>query len=137
MGKLEHKLIETHFQLLSSIKNEIRFDTTVSSLTFVQMNALMRLKEENRPCVSEFAKYFRVAIPTATVLLDKLAGLQLIAKKEDSHDRRVTRIQLTQKGERLLKEGMKGRERILTQYFARLSAKDKKDFLRIMRKIVQ
>ncbi len=134
---LDRELIHAHLQLFRSLKSEMKPMGGITNLTLVQLNALIFLKEHEDAHVSDLSDYFGIAIPTATVLIDRLTSLKLVRREQDEEDRRVTKVLLTKKGSKLLEKAIRQREEILQRVFARLSTKDKNDFIRIMRNITQ
>ncbi|OGK18605.1 hypothetical protein A3G67_02030 [Candidatus Roizmanbacteria bacterium RIFCSPLOWO2_12_FULL_40_12] len=134
---LDQELMRAHLDLFRAMKHEMKPSSSITNLTLVQLNALIFLGDRRDAHVSDVANYFGIAIPTATVLLDRLTSLGLVQRVPDKTDRRVIGVVLTKKGEKLLSKAMKERENMFKKVFAKLSTKDKNDFLRIMRHIAQ
>lgn len=134
---LDKQLMHAHLKLLQFVRSEMKPGTNIKNLTLVQLNALIFLKEHDSAQISEISNYFDIAIPTATVLVDRLSSIKLVRREPDMEDRRVTRVSLTNKGEILLQKAMREREKILKKMLSRLTMKDKEDFLRIIKNITQ
>lgn len=132
---LDQELMRAHLDLFRAMKHEMKPSSSITNLTLVQLNALIFLGDNKDAHVSDVASYFGIAIPTATVLLDRLTSLGLVQRVPDKTDRRVIGVVLTKKGSKLLSRAMKERESMFKKVFARLSTKDKNDFLRIMKHI--
>lgn len=134
---IDKQLVQAHLELLRSVKQEMRPTSGIVNLTLVQLNVLIFLHENKRALVSDIAGYFGIAIPSGTVLVDRLVALKLVERRPDVEDRRKIRISLTQRGKKLLVEAMKEREFMAKRLFSRLTLKDKSDFLRIIKHIIQ
>ena len=52
--------------------------------------------------MSEIASYLGVAMSTATSMIDRLVGKQLVERRDDLADRRVVSCQLTSQGQAVL-----------------------------------
>ncbi|MGI6361841.1 MAG: MarR family winged helix-turn-helix transcriptional regulator [Bacillota bacterium] len=64
-----------------------------------QVHLLLMLSQQNGASQKDLASSAHVSAPTVTVMLDNLKKKNLITKKKDSTDRRITRIYLTPKGQ--------------------------------------
>lgn len=133
---IDKELVQAHLELLRSIKHEMKPTSGIVNLTLVQLNALIFLHENKNALASDIAGYFDVAVPSVTVLVDRLSAIKLVERRPDREDRRKTQIALTQKGVKLMTEAMREREFMVKRLFSRLTLKDKNDFLRIIKHIV-
>ncbi len=77
-----------------------------SGLSMTQCKALLELGgigEETEPRqVSELAETFGVSVPSMSRAVDALVGEDLATRVEDPNDRRVRRIAITERGEKLV-----------------------------------
>lgn len=133
---IDKKLLEVHFHLSRFIKSKIESSSKMINLTLMQVRTLFFLREKPNSTVSDVAAFFHTTIPTATVLLDKLAEMKLVTRTNDQIDRRVVRIHLTPNGQGLLNKAAKERMTIFNKIISKLTLKDKKNLLRIMENII-
>lgn len=135
MANLDDQLIKTQFMFMRAIKNEFDEKSTITSLTMVQLLALVYLKEKQSPQLGEFARSFHITKPSATSLVDKLVQLKLARREEDKEDRRIIRVRLTSQGELTLRKAMEERTAVMKKFLTKLSEKDKEDLLRVFKRM--
>ena len=77
-----------------------------SGLTFVQTKGLISLAttERDHLSVKSLAEQLNISLPSASRAVDGLVKSKLATRDEDPDDRRVRRVALTAKGERLAQE---------------------------------
>ena len=63
------------------------------------------LESENGLMVSDISKFLKIARPTVTQLVNSLQRKGFLDKCADEHDKRVVRINLSEKGKNLAKQG--------------------------------
>lgn len=93
-------LFKTHTNLIRHVKKSLE-DTQLSVNEFTCMEALL-----NKGSLSAQALIDLVLIPNSsmTYVLDTLSKKELILREKDPADRRVQRISLTDKGEKVISE---------------------------------
>ena len=67
--------------------------------TMAQLKALFALQHSGEIPVGGLAERVRVGLPAASIMVEKLVQLGLVARREDPQDRRRTLIALTPEGE--------------------------------------
>ena len=106
-------------------------------VTASQMVTLIRIYEKVTTRVGVLSKEMRVSAPTITGVIDRLVRNGYLRRTHDREDRRVVNVELTEKGratvEHILSEINKRWYRILMQ----LSEKEREDYLRILKRIVE
>jgi DNA-binding MarR family transcriptional regulator len=80
-----------------------------SGLSMSQWGALFRLHHRGSCAVSDLGDHLGVTISAASQLLERLVQQNLILRSEDPGDRRVKLVVLTDKGRRVLEEGVHAR----------------------------
>ena len=80
-----------------------------TGLSFSQLNVLMRLYHGGKSGVSEIGEQMGVTSAAASQAIERLVLMGLIERTEDPQDRRVKRLELTQKGCALMKKGIEAR----------------------------
>lgn len=67
-------------------------------LTMRQLHVLLTIAHADGMTVHQLSEMFDISTPTASGLVDRLADKELVAKVPDRTDRRVRRLELTDKG---------------------------------------
>lgn len=67
-------------------------------LTMRQLHVLLTIANVDGVTVHELSERFDISTPTASGLVDRLADKSLIIKVADESDRRIRRLEMTQKG---------------------------------------
>jgi len=106
-------------------------------VSILQLQALVFLHMKKNAQMSEIANHFKIELPSATSLINKLVEMNLVTRKADKEDRRLVRISLTKQGETLLSEGLRARAKHMEHILSFLSQADKKELLRIIQKLIQ
>lgn len=103
-------------------------------LTMTQIHALHHIYESPQP-MKDLAVEMHVSLPTLSSLVDKLVEMGLVARTKSKTDGRVILVTMTKKGERLWKQSMDAKKERMQHILKHLSAKDKKDLLRILTRL--
>ena len=132
-----NQLIETLFNLSRMMKDSMCFSTDFTNLSLNQIQALIFIKKNERVQMREIAQQFKIEMPSATSLINKLSILKLVERKSDKSDRRLVTIVLTQKGRTLLEKAMDERGKSIRKNLSFLSPEDRNDLLRISKTLVK
>ena len=100
---IRHLHIFTHITRHNLEKKFVK-EVSEDSVSFVQMNLMRILLQNPGQTVGNIAKFMNVSYPAATKTIDKLVKLGFLKRKEDTHDRRIAHLFLTQSGERAVKK---------------------------------
>lgn len=130
------EIIQTFFKLHKVFRNGATFQSKFAHLSPAQIHTLFFLEEKKIP-VSEIAKCFSIAIPTATELLDRLVAMRLVTRGHSKEDRRIVNVSLTDSGKALIKKAKKQRHEKINVILSKLSLEDKKQLLRILQKVTE
>jgi DNA-binding MarR family transcriptional regulator len=88
-------------------------------ITMSQLKVLIILARTGGTSAHELAEQTGTSPATLTGIVDRLVGQSLISRREDSHDRRVRRLELTAAGaelvERLIATGEELQQQLLRQ----------------------
>jgi DNA-binding MarR family transcriptional regulator len=120
------------FQLARRMKEEMSFANNLMQLSALQIQTLIFLDQHKNGTMSEIAKYFRIELPSATSLINKLYNKKLVDRCADPTDRRIVRMSLTTTGKSLLEEAMNQRKDKLKKILAYLSKQEKADLFTIL-----
>jgi len=80
-----------------------------SGLSMSQIGALLHIHHEGMCGVTELGNHLDVTSAAASQMLERLVQQGLILRTEDPEDRRVKQIVLTNKGNRILEDGIRAR----------------------------
>ena len=87
--------------------------------------------------LSELGKYLDVTKGNITGLVDRMERDGLAKRKDDPRDRRVIRATITPKGRKTLRDIEPVRNELWQRLFGGFSAKDKKEFLAHMQRLLE
>ena len=94
-------------------------------LSMSQMAAMQMLHRHGECGVSNIADYLEITPAASSQLLNKLVDEGWIERQEDKLDRRVKKIALTPKGERIVQESIQARHYWFDPLIASLSPEEK------------
>lgn len=106
-------------------------------ITFSQMETLMFIGPSGSKTMDSIADYLKITPPSATSLIEKMEKKGLVIRMRNRKDRRVVSIRLSSKTKKEIGVLWKEREKVLNQIVSKLSAQDKKHFIRIMRILIE
>ncbi len=132
---INDQLAEIIFSFSRVMKEEMTFDSETSQLTVLQLQALILIKKKKILSMSDIADQFKISLPTATVLSDKLVKTKLVKRARSKSDRRIVNVLLTEKGEVVLTKAIRQRHQKINKMLSYLSLKDKRQILRIMKNL--
>lgn len=91
-------LFNTMMQLgkLMSVRTKESYEEQAA--TSLQFYALGYLHENNNATITEIAAHLKLSKSSATQLIERLTTATVIERKADVHDKRITRLALTDKG---------------------------------------
>jgi DNA-binding MarR family transcriptional regulator len=92
------------FRLLRRKLIKTALDDTDADIGRIHFEILHVLKEDGTLHVAEIGQRLQIAKAQMTHLIDKLVGLDLVARQMDTTDRRTLNIALTAKGKAMLAE---------------------------------
>jgi DNA-binding MarR family transcriptional regulator len=91
-------------------------------LTMPQVKTLICVARNNGATSGQIARGLGVGLSTITGIVDRLAEQDLVTRREDPYDRRITRVVATSRGLLLVDELVRYRNEILTRILSRLDA---------------
>lgn len=95
--------IEENFRKVTvKIKQKGREILEDFNITPPQFNVLLHLIEEGDLTIGELSSRMYLACSTVTDLIDRMEKAELVVRKKDQKDRRVVRVHVLEKGNRLL-----------------------------------
>jgi DNA-binding MarR family transcriptional regulator len=91
-------------------------------LTMPQLKSLLCVVENDGATSGQIAKRLGVGLSTVTGIVDRLAEQELITRREDPNDRRITRVLPTQRGRTMVDELLRYRNEVITEILSRLDS---------------
>lgn len=132
-GDKTSELLETMFQFFRQMKKEMSYTDEMSHLSVLQIQTLIFLKYNENVPTSDIADYFRIELPSATSLLNKLCDQKLVERRADKEDRRLVRVALTEKGETLARQAHHDRKKKIEKLLSYLNDREKEQLLVIFK----
>jgi DNA-binding MarR family transcriptional regulator len=111
-----------------SMRNFIRY-ARKSGLSMSHIGAMFHIHREGRCGVTELGNHLDVTSAAASQMLERLVQQELILRTEDPKDRRGKQIVLTDKGNRVLEDGIRARQRWLDDLTGTLSEGEKETIM--------
>lgn len=106
-----------------------------SGLSMSHIGAIFHTHRFGSCGVTELGEHLGVSSAAASQMLDRLVQQDLVLRTEDPNDRRVKRIELTEKGKCILDEGLRARQTWLKDLAESLTESEKEtveDAMRIL-----
>lgn len=97
-----------------------------SGLSMPQISILMQLHYKGSCGLSQISERFDISAAAASQLADKLVQAGYLERAEDPSDRRAKLLRLSDKGSKLVKQGIEERYRWMENLATTLSAEDQK-----------
>lgn len=135
--EINSQIVEVIFKMMRGMKDSFSFASKTSHLTMLQFEALHYIKKSGEVQMSDIADCFSITMPSSTALMDKLIEMNYVSRKNDTKDRRIVRISLTEQGKKLFDEAVKQRAGKISKNLSYLSKEDKEELLRILSVVVE
>ena len=107
------------------LRASIRSDYPWEKLPMAQIEILQRLHAEPGLRINDLAERHRLANNTVSVLVQQLVVAELVTRTTDPADRRAVRLDLTDRGRRMLAEWRQAHERRFDAALDRLATADR------------
>lgn len=132
---ITNELVETLFKTFRLMKHQLSFTDKLIHLSALQIQALIFIDHNKNPRMHDIARHFRIELPSATSLLNKLWEMKLVKRQTDSKDRRMIRITLSTQGKKLLEQVVSERKSKLEKILSYLPENEKEELLRILKSL--
>jgi MarR family transcriptional regulator, organic hydroperoxide resistance regulator len=129
------KIMEALFKITRLLRNRLPCEIKPAKISILQLHALIFIKKQQPISMHEIADMFQITKPTATSLLSKLIKLELVKREYDKEDRRVIRISLSEKGQKMFSKIMSKTLEKLQKVLKEISKEDKGNLVRIINDI--
>jgi DNA-binding MarR family transcriptional regulator len=118
-----------------SMRHFLRF-ARESGLSMSHFGAIFHIHRIGSCGVTEMGEHLGMTSAAASQMLDRLVGQGLVLRTEDSEDRRVKRIELTAKGQRVFEGGIQARQSWLDELADTLSKEEKQTIATALRILI-
>ncbi len=102
-----------------------------------QANALMRLYHSGACGVSDIGDHVGLSNPAASQMVDRLVQMGLVERTENTSDRRVRRLALTEKGCRLAEMGVMAYSRWLEELTKDMTESQKVEICSVLSQLIE
>jgi len=99
--------------------------TRSTGLSMPQFSIMMQLHYRGACGMSEISERFSITAAAASQLVDKLVQNGFIVREEDPNDRRAKLLNLTEKGQEIIKQGIEERYRWVDQLAEKLTDEER------------
>lgn len=99
-------------------------------ISIAKIKTLSALLESDGSTMRELKDRLNLAFSTTTENVDRLVKDKMVIRINDLKDRRVVRVKLTKKGEKLIKRFLKIREEQIAKTLGKLSSSERKILLK-------
>jgi DNA-binding MarR family transcriptional regulator len=106
-------------------------------LSSSQANALMRLYHSGACGVSDIGEHVGLSNPAASQMVDHLVQMGLVERTENSSDRRVRQLALTEKGCSLAEKGVLARSRWLEELSKELTESQQAEVCSVLSQLIE
>lgn len=104
-------------------------------ITLPQMAILEQLQRSGELNMSDMARFINVTTAAMTGVITRLVRDGYVARASQPGDRRVIKIKLTAKGEKIMKSVIEQRRQLFKRMFGTLSDREREDYLKILSRI--
>lgn len=112
------------FAMHHSMRERAHF-AKATGLSMPQFGILMQLHYRGNCAVGDIGERFDITNAAASQLVDKLVQSGLIQRKEDPSDRRAKLLNLTDKGNKLIQQGIEERYRWVDELAGKLTSEER------------
>ena len=130
------RMIELLPQLMRGIARHESNSLSRGQITLPQLWVLEHLSRQGQCSMHELALFLGISRPAATGLIDRLLLQDLVRREHDPHDRRIVRVRITAKGQRVVKTIWEQKRRLIVEVFGQLSAHDRAQYLATVERVV-
>ena len=106
-------------------------------ITLPQLWALQHLARQHGCPMNDVANFLGISRPACTGLIDRLLSQGLVRREPDRHDRRIVRVAITAKGQRILDNIWEQKRRMLVKIFGQISPSDRTQYLATLERVVK
>ena len=132
-----NQIIKLMFEASRSLRDEFRHSCKPKQMSWVNFHTLRFIHESENPTMKEVAEHLNITPPSATSLVDNYINDGQLVRILDNHDRRIVRLELSAKGKRQLKAGLRHMSEIMETKFSGLSDQELDELRNIFEKMLK
>lgn len=125
-------IIASALAISRTLRREMACKTGAKDVNMLQMHALLHMREHEGMTMKEIAQHLKITSPSATSFVNRLVTMGWVERSADSSNRKLVRLNVSQKGLSLLQTNLNQRKEDLRKILSLLSAKDREDLSRIL-----
>ena len=129
------KLLSAIFNVGRLMKEKIHAGKCLADFTYTEVEVLKFMQGKKNMTMKSLADHLHIKPSSATPLIDNLVKKGSLKRSGKKGDRRVVYIELTSKGLQELQKKYKNIHKTIGKIFGKLNNKDKKDLIKIFKKI--
>ena len=134
----DEKILSLLFAVFRTVKEKLNKERnpSVMTLSLIQIEILHYINQNQETAIKTLAKYLHITPPSVTVAVNNLVRLSLAKRTGDKKDRRLTYINLTTKGKKILDSKHKMKNEFIKKILSSLTQKEKKYYIKILTKVL-
>lgn len=133
---MENTIYENFRKIVHYQRNKQREYLEQFGLHYGQPRTLKALYQNPNTTQSELVTQLEVSKEAISMSIKRLSQNGLVIKTRDPHDKRITRLNLSEKGEQVYKESFSGIDQLNQELFAQLTQTEKETLSAIFNKII-
>jgi DNA-binding MarR family transcriptional regulator len=106
-----------------------------TKITMPQFVVLEILSHHGESKMTDLANLLDVTTAAMTGIIDRLVRDGYAARGHDKDDRRIVRVSLTRKGEKIVKDMVDNRKKLTIKLFGAISQEDREQYLKILTRV--
>lgn len=123
-------VIMSHFQSISAV-------CSTEDLSLQELKVVYQIGQREVCIMREISEHMKVAVSTMTGIIDKLEVKKLVKRERTDEDRRIVRVLLTAKGEKLYQAYVENYLELSRRMLQSLNTDEQITYLGLTRKIAQ
>ena len=113
-----------------------KFGGNFEGRTMLQSDTLRFVNKNSGCSMKDLADYLNISMSSATQLIERLLQEKLVTRDYDENDRRIARLNITEKGKEELEKCLFFIKEKIKKLYSNLDEKDINDFIRVMNKML-
>lgn len=130
-----NQLISLIFTASRQIREREKGSEWPDPFSYLQLQTLSYVAEHKNPPMGNIAEHLRIALPSATSLINRLVKTKCLERTGDKDDRRIVRLAITPKGQKMLRRGFNEIRRRMEKILSRLNESDIKNLIQALKKL--
>ena len=137
LDRFGRRMIELLPQLVRGFARYEHNYLSRGEITLPQLWAMEYLARQGGCAMHELARFLRISRSAATGMIDRLIAQGLARREDDPEDRRIVRVHLMPKGNRILTTIWEQKRRMIVEVFGRISPSNRAQYLATVEQVVK